>query len=254
MKRGAVDERSKEKELGGRRDFIIFFVFQPYDLKSVKVHDLDGSIASISNLVLSLRLEKRERPKVLNKDGQLWFIIKVRLPDYVGSPDDRIHISPSSVTFPIPFIGRKSLWETRDKAAKISGNQDPMAWKDYGPSHELARPPIFRELFDRTHKRKGTDDYVSESARAIVETYDRTIAERYVEGTPQPDLDPEAWVDAAGGSRKGQVYNFGDSLDTTPVLSSCASLVAPSAYASSSVVTPRSSGKDIRSLISEELS
>ncbi|MQM10098.1 hypothetical protein Taro_042987 [Colocasia esculenta] len=33
--------------------------------------------------------------------------------------------------------------------------------------HELERAPTFCELFDRTHKRKGTDDYVSESARTI---------------------------------------------------------------------------------------
>ncbi|MQM15033.1 hypothetical protein Taro_047969 [Colocasia esculenta] len=58
--------------------------------------------------------------------------------------------------------------------------------------HELERAPTFRELFDRTHKRKGTDDYVSESARTIIETYDRTMIDRYAEGTPQPDLDPEA--------------------------------------------------------------
>ncbi|MQL93470.1 hypothetical protein Taro_026111 [Colocasia esculenta] len=35
--------------------------------------------------------------------------------------------------------------------------------------HELERAPTFRELFDRTHKRKGTDDYVSESTRTIVD-------------------------------------------------------------------------------------
>ncbi|MQM10581.1 hypothetical protein Taro_043477 [Colocasia esculenta] len=61
-----------------------------------------------------------------------------------------------------------------------------------GARHELERAPTFSELFDRTHKRKGTDDYVSESARTIA-TYDRTMADRYLEGTPQPDLDPEAW-------------------------------------------------------------
>ncbi|MQL97753.1 hypothetical protein Taro_030447 [Colocasia esculenta] len=37
--------------------------------------------------------------------------------------------------------------------------------------HELERTPTFRELFDRTHKRKGIDDYASESARTIAETY-----------------------------------------------------------------------------------
>ncbi|MQL99646.1 hypothetical protein Taro_032375 [Colocasia esculenta] len=119
--------------------------------------------------------------------------------------------------------------------------------------HELKHAPTFRELFDRTHKRKGTDDYVSESARTIVETYDRTMADRYAEGTLQPDLDPEAWVDAAGGPRKGRVYGFGDSLDTTLVLSSYASSVAPPAYASSSTVPPGSGVEEMRTLIREEL-
>ncbi|MQM11692.1 hypothetical protein Taro_044601 [Colocasia esculenta] len=119
--------------------------------------------------------------------------------------------------------------------------------------HELKRAPTFCKLFDRTHKQKGTDDYVSESARTIAETYDRTMADRYTEGTPQPDLDPEAWVDAVGGPRKGRVYSFGDNLDTTPVLYSYVSLVAPPAYASSSAAPPGSGGEDMRTLIREEL-
>ncbi|MQM17730.1 hypothetical protein Taro_050704, partial [Colocasia esculenta] len=119
--------------------------------------------------------------------------------------------------------------------------------------HEFERAPTFRELFDRTHKRKGTDDYVSESARTIAETYDRTMAERYAEGTPQPDLDSEAWVDATRGPRKGRVYGFGDSLDTHPVLSSYASSIASPAYASSSTAPPVSSVEEIRDLIREEL-
>ncbi|MQL74796.1 hypothetical protein Taro_007168 [Colocasia esculenta] len=52
---------------------------------------------------------------------------------------------------------KKSLWEARDKAAKIAGSQDPTAWMDY-----------------------------------CSETYDRTMADHYAEGTPQLDLDPEA--------------------------------------------------------------
>ncbi|MQM21589.1 hypothetical protein Taro_054631 [Colocasia esculenta] len=67
---------------------------------------------------------------------------------------------------------RKSLWEARDKAAKIAGSQDPMAWMDYG----------------QTHKQKGTDDYVSESARTIAETYDRMMVDCYAEGTPHLKL------------------------------------------------------------------
>ncbi|MQL74643.1 hypothetical protein Taro_006997 [Colocasia esculenta] len=36
-----------------------------------------------------------------------------------------------------------------------------------------------------------------------------TMADCYAEGTPQPHLDLEARVDAAGGPRKGRVYSFG---------------------------------------------
>ncbi|MQL89516.1 hypothetical protein Taro_022100 [Colocasia esculenta] len=79
------------------------------------------------------------------------------------------------------------------------------------------------------------------------------IVDRYVEGTPQPDLDLEAWVDVAGRLRKGRVYDFGDSLDTTLVLSLYVSSVAPPAYASSSAMMPGSDGEDIRTLIREEL-
>ncbi|MQM22606.1 hypothetical protein Taro_055661 [Colocasia esculenta] len=79
------------------------------------------------------------------------------------------------------------------------------------------------------------------------------MADRYAEGTPQPDLDPEAWVDTAGGPRKGRVYGFGDSLDTTPVLSSYASSVAHPAYASSSAAPPVSGVEEIRTIIREEL-
>ncbi|MQL85267.1 hypothetical protein Taro_017787 [Colocasia esculenta] len=155
-------------------------------------------------------------------------------------------------------------WQERSQAAKRNQSTHPeknvhtsgsisYATHSQKLHLELERAPTFRELFDRTHKRKGTDDYVSESARTIAETYDRTMADRYTKGTPQPDLDPEAWVDAAGGPRKGRVYGFGDSLDTTPVLSSYASLVAPPAYASSSAVPPVSGVEEMRTLIQEEL-
>ena len=79
------------------------------------------------------------------------------------------------------------------------------------------------------------------------------MADRYAEGTPQPDMDPEAWVNATGGPRKGQVYSFRDSLDTTPVLSSYASSVAPLAYTSSSTAPPGSGVEEMRTLIWEEL-
>ncbi|MQL86170.1 hypothetical protein Taro_018709 [Colocasia esculenta] len=139
-------------------------------------------------------------------------------------------------------------WQERSQAAKRNRATHPE--KNVHTSGSVSYATHNQKL---THKRKGTDDYVSESARTIAETYDRTMADRYAEGTAQPDLDPEAWVDAVGGPRKGRVYGFGDSLDTTPVLSSYASLVAPPAYVSSSAAPPGSSGEEMRTLIQEEL-
>ncbi|MQM18040.1 hypothetical protein Taro_051024 [Colocasia esculenta] len=92
-------------------------------------------------------------------------------------------------------------WQERSQAAKCNRAAHPeknvhtsgsvsYATHSQKLRHELERAPTFRELFDRTHKQKGTDDY---------ETYDRTMTDRYAEGTPQPDLDLDAWVDAAGG-------------------------------------------------------
>ncbi|MQL94844.1 hypothetical protein Taro_027501, partial [Colocasia esculenta] len=105
-------------------------------------------------------------------------------------------------------------WQEQSKVAKCNRSTHPKknvhtsgsvsyATHNKKLHHELKRAPTFHELFDRTHKRKGMDDYVSESAHTIAETYDRMMADRYAEGTPQHDLDPEAWVDAAGGPRKG---------------------------------------------------
>ncbi|MQM17803.1 hypothetical protein Taro_050782, partial [Colocasia esculenta] len=150
---------------------------------------------------------------------------RVRLSDYAGCPDDRVRL-PNYVGCPDDRV----RITPSSVSYPISFSNSPFEWK-------------------------GTDDYVSESACTIAETYDRTMADRYAEGTPQLDLDLEAWVDAAGGPRKGRVYDFGDSRDTNPMLSSYASSVAPPAYASSSATTPGSGGDDIRTLIRpEELS
>ncbi|MQL71184.1 hypothetical protein Taro_003515, partial [Colocasia esculenta] len=155
-------------------------------------------------------------------------------------------------------------WQERSQTAKRNRSTHPeknvhtsgsvsYATHSQKLRHELERTPTFRELLDRTHKRKKTNDYVSESARTIAETYDRTMADHYAEGTPQPDLDLEAWVDAVGGPRKGRVYGFEDSLDTTPVLSSYASSITPLTYASSSATPPSSGVEEMRTLIREEL-
>ncbi|MQM13167.1 hypothetical protein Taro_046090 [Colocasia esculenta] len=164
------------------------------------------------------------------------------------------------------------MYEARDKAMKTICSWDPMAWLDYGPvwlrrdyweslCHRWATGPwqkwsqaAKRNRSTHPEKNVHTSESVSYATHnQKLETYDRTMADRYAEGTPQPDLDPEAWVDAAGGPRKGRVYGFRDSLDSTPVLSSYASSVAPPAYTSSSAAPPGSGVEEMRTLFQEEL-
>ncbi|MQM19224.1 hypothetical protein Taro_052224 [Colocasia esculenta] len=86
-------------------------------------------------------------------------------------------------------------WQERSQAAKRNWATHPeknvqtsgsvsYATHNQKLRHELERCPTFHKLFDHTHKRKGEDDYVSESARTIAETYDKTMADRHAEGTP----------------------------------------------------------------------
>ncbi|MQL90886.1 hypothetical protein Taro_023491 [Colocasia esculenta] len=51
---------------------------------------------------------------------------------------------------------------------------------------ELKRPPTFQEVFDKTHKKMGTDQYISNRAREVAESYSQQMAEKYVGEEKQP--------------------------------------------------------------------
>ncbi|MQL79502.1 hypothetical protein Taro_011938 [Colocasia esculenta] len=84
---------------------------------------------------------------------------------------------------------------------------------------ELKRPPTFQEVFDKTHKKKGTDQYISDRVREVAESYSQQMTEKYIGEEEQPQLDPEVWVSASGAPKKSHVYGFGHSMDTSRVLS-----------------------------------
>ncbi|MQL73002.1 hypothetical protein Taro_005341 [Colocasia esculenta] len=90
----------------------------------------------------------------------------------------------------------------------------------------LKRPSKFQQLFDQTHKKKGTDDHISEKAQEVAESYSRGMDERYGDYNQHPELDPNIWVAVSGAPKKGHVYGFGHSLGTTKVISSCSSSVS----------------------------
>ncbi|MQL96161.1 hypothetical protein Taro_028841 [Colocasia esculenta] len=104
---------------------------------------------------------------------------------------------------------------------------------------QLKRPPQFQELFDETHKKKGTKDYISEKAWEVAESYSRVMDERYGDDSQRPELDRDIWVAASGAPKKGHVYGFGHSLGTTRVISSCSSSVS---HSTSPFTTPAAPG------------
>ncbi|MQM14870.1 hypothetical protein Taro_047804 [Colocasia esculenta] len=107
---------------------------------------------------------------------------------------------------------------------------------------QLKRPSQFQELFDQTHKKKGTDDYISQKAREVAESYSRGMDERYEDNSQHPKLDPDIWVAVSRAPKKGHVYGFGHSFGTTRVISSCSSSVS---HVTSLFTTPIAPGASI---------
>ncbi|MQM16561.1 hypothetical protein Taro_049520 [Colocasia esculenta] len=44
---------------------------------------------------------------------------------------------------------------------------------------KLKQPPTFQEGFDKTHKKKGMDQYISDRAREVAESYSQQMIEKY---------------------------------------------------------------------------
>ncbi|MQL97853.1 hypothetical protein Taro_030559, partial [Colocasia esculenta] len=56
---------------------------------------------------------------------------------------------------------------------------------------ELKRPSTFQEVFDKTHKKKGTDQYISNRAQEVAESYSQQMTEKYAGEKEQLQLDRE---------------------------------------------------------------
>ncbi|MQL70193.1 hypothetical protein Taro_002545 [Colocasia esculenta] len=51
---------------------------------------------------------------------------------------------------------------------------------------ELKRPPTFLEVFDKTTKKKGTNQYISDRVREFAELYSQQMTDKYVGEKKQP--------------------------------------------------------------------
>ncbi|MQM07072.1 hypothetical protein Taro_039907 [Colocasia esculenta] len=174
------------------------------------------------------------------------------------------------------------MYNVQRNAERICASIDRNQWKERGPvwmrkeycvelceiwmETQLKRPPHFHELFDQTHKKKETDDYISERAREVAESYSRGMEERYGDDSQCPELDPDIWVAAYEAPRKGHMYGFGHSLGTAMVISSCSSSVShatspfttPAALDGSSsdatIVTPAQFREIVNEIVSQNIS
>ncbi|MQM09928.1 hypothetical protein Taro_042813, partial [Colocasia esculenta] len=110
---------------------------------------------------------------------------------------------------------------------------------------ELKRLPTFQEVFDRTHKKKGTDQYISDRAQEVAESYKQQMTEKYTREDEQPQLDPEEWVAASGAPTKCHVYGFGHNMNTSRVLSGASSSASQTSVFNAGVGTPGTSPSDM---------
>ncbi|MQL69377.1 hypothetical protein Taro_001698 [Colocasia esculenta] len=102
-----------------------------------------------------------------------------------------------------------------------------------------------------TTTRKGTDDYISEKAREVAESYSRGMDERYRDDSQHPELDPDIWVAAFGASKKGHMYGFGHSLGTTRVIS----FAAPGgSFSAAPTMTPTQFREIVNEIVSQNIS
>ncbi|MQL70756.1 hypothetical protein Taro_003072 [Colocasia esculenta] len=81
--------------------------------------------------------------------------------------------------------------------------------------NELKQPPTFQEVFDKTHKKKGTNQYISDRPERVRQQ----MTEKYAGEEERPQLDHEVWVAASGAPKNGHVYGFGHSMNMSRVLS-----------------------------------
>ncbi|MQL81939.1 hypothetical protein Taro_014406 [Colocasia esculenta] len=78
-------------------------------------------------------------------------------------------------------------------------------WKEY-PREEKEKGGhvSYKELFEHTHRRKNTGDFVSKKSKEVMETYAKQMVDKYgADSTQHPEFDAMAWLAAIGEPKKG---------------------------------------------------
>ncbi|MQM10057.1 hypothetical protein Taro_042948 [Colocasia esculenta] len=104
----------------------------------------------------------------------------------------------------------------------------------------------------KTHNNKGADQYISDRAREVA-LYSQQMTEKYAGEEEQPQLDLEVWVTALCAPRKGHVYGFRHSMDTSKVLSSASSSSSQVTSAFTTPGAPGTSPSEMMGFIQDEI-
>ncbi|MQM05925.1 hypothetical protein Taro_038741 [Colocasia esculenta] len=104
----------------------------------------------------------------------------------------------------VQYMGRRemarNLHNNESESCCQSRGQQAYKWEK-----ELKQPTTFQVVFDKIHKKKGMDKYISDRAREVV----------YAGEEEQQKLDPEVCVAASGAPNKAHVYGFALNMDTS---------------------------------------
>ncbi|MQL69528.1 hypothetical protein Taro_001807 [Colocasia esculenta] len=128
-------------------------------------------------------------------------------------------------------------WQETSTTMKVNRAANPEANKHTSGSvsfathqsrleKELKRPLTFQEVFDKTHKKKGMDLYISDRAREVAESYSQQMTEKYTGGRGAaavrsqgmgcdiwfPKERPCVWFWAQYGQEQGVIWRLEFSL------------------------------------------
>ncbi|MQL84883.1 hypothetical protein Taro_017400 [Colocasia esculenta] len=165
------------------------------------------------------------------------------------------------------------MYNARKNAEKVSQSADLTLWRERAPS--WMRGDYWETLCNiwaaKRWQQTSTIMKVNRAAnpeanmhtggsvsfathQSRLESYSQQMTEKYAGEDEQPRLDPEVWVAASGAPKKGHVYGFGHSIDTSRVLSGGSSSASQTSAFNARVGTPGTSPSDMMGFIANTIS
>ncbi|MQM04107.1 hypothetical protein Taro_036897 [Colocasia esculenta] len=145
-----------------------------------------------------------------------------------------------------------------NRAANLEANKYTIGFVSFATHQcrsekEIKWPPTFQEVFDKTHKKKGTNQYIRDRDQEVA-SYSQQMIEKYTGEEEEPQLDFEVWVAASSAPKKGHVYDFGHSMNMSRVLFVASSSGSQVTSAFTTPGAPGTAPSDVMGFIRDEIS